>query len=195
MAYKSLFWHPNKSNIFSLTERSFYKKRMENFQEILSILHNKELKLSTAESVTGGGLAQQITHYPGASNIFQGGIILYTNSSKISFLGKKAKKIIENRETISKKMVILMAQKSLSFFKSQITIATSGNAGPTTIENKKLGLIYFSISTPSSHYPFKLIIKGKNREEIREKITKRIWKELLNILKSPTFLTKGEQKA
>ena len=88
------------------------KKYRNKIKKIINSLINKKITLSVAESCTGGMLAQNITSISGASNVFNFGIITYSNQSKIKFL-KVPSKLISKYGSVSHECCLSMV-KNLS---------------------------------------------------------------------------------
>ena len=114
--------------------------------QIVNLLKNKKLTLSTAESCTGGRLAQYITSVPGSSEVFFGGIIAYSNSVKMDLLGVDGN-TIEINGAVSEEVALQMANGVRKKMKSDIGIGITGISGPTGgTELKPVGLVYIAIS-------------------------------------------------
>jgi nicotinamide-nucleotide amidase len=132
------------------------------------LLTDKKLTLATAESCTGGTIAQKITSIAGASNYFKGSIVAYHSSIKIKELGVD-KKLIDAFSVVSAQVAEAMAVGIQQKFKTDYAVATTGNAGPTTdLTDKTVGTVYIAIATPtkvfSEEYNF-----GKPREKVIER--------------------------
>jgi len=100
--------------------------------KILKILKIKKLTIACVESCTGGLISSYITSYSGASNFFIGSIIPYSNELKVKLLGIHHKQIKKNG-SVSKKIAYLMAKKLFTKTKANISISTTGVAGPTKL--------------------------------------------------------------
>ena len=104
--------------------------------------------IATAESCTGGKLAEKITSVPGASAYFMGSVVSYATQSKIDVLGID-KTIIDKYSVVSLQVVEAMAQKVQQLFNTDYAIATTGNAGPTKGDaNAEVGTVCIAIATP-----------------------------------------------
>jgi len=118
---------------------------LKNAKQIVNLLKNKKLTLSSAESCTGGMLAQYLTSISGASKIFKFGIITYSNQSKIKYL-KVPSQIIKEYGAVSEECCYSMLYNLSKISKTEITIATTGVAGPTGGSKlKPIGLVYIGI--------------------------------------------------
>lgn len=134
-------------------------------KEIGKLLTENNQTLATAESFTGGYIASLITSIPGASNYYKGSVISYTADLKIKELGVP-KTLIETHSVVSAAVVEAMALGIQKKFNTDFSIATTGNAGPTTDNtDKTIGDVFIGIATPNgvtSHF-FNL---GQPREKV-----------------------------
>lgn len=138
--------------------------------DIFQQCKNKNLNIITMESCTGGLISAAITDVPGSSEVFDKGLITYSNASKIDILGV-LKTTIDTFGAVSREVVSEMASKLLKggLSKNKISIATSGVAGPGKSEHKPVGLVWLA-----SYKHDNLIVKKMNfgnlsRYEIRQK--------------------------
>ena len=116
-------------------------------EEIISLLESHGQTLSTAESITGGGLGAVITSIAGASKIYRGGVIAYSNGAKEDILGV-APSLIDTHGVVSEEVAIAMAQGAAQKFSSTWAIATTGVAGPGPSEGVAQGSVWVAISGP-----------------------------------------------
>jgi nicotinamide-nucleotide amidase len=137
-------------------------------EEIVSILKEKNLTLSCAESCTGGLIAKSITDVSGCSSVFYGGVVSYDNSVKMNILGVKAETLI-TYGAVSHETAREMAQGVKSALKTDIGISTTGIAGPGGGTAKKpVGTVYIGIAIGDDISTALLSInKTLNRDEIR----------------------------
>ena len=113
--------------------------------KLVSLLKERNLTISCAESLTGGLFASSITNVSGASNVFKGGVVSYTNEIKEKVLGVE-KNVLDNEGAISYECCKQMANNVKSIFNTDIGVSFTGNAGPSANENKPVGLVYIGIS-------------------------------------------------
>ena len=114
-------------------------------QNIIKNLKKKKLKISLAESCTGGMLANQITSVNGASKVFELGMVTYSNQAKINTL-LVPKEIIKKYGAVSKECCEIMAKNIKKIGKSDIGVSITGIAGPDGGSFKKpVGLVYVGI--------------------------------------------------
>ena len=97
---------------------------------VTDLLKQNNLTISCAESCTGGQIAKLLNEIPGASTYFKGGVVAYATDSKIDVLGVLENTINDNT-VVSEQVALEMALGAQRIFKSDIAIATTGNAGPS----------------------------------------------------------------
>ena len=112
--------------------------------EIAAKLQSKNITMATAESCTGGWISQEITALPGSSNWFDCGFVTYSNEAKQRMLGV-AEQTLQDHGAVSGAVVAEMAQGCLINSNAQISVATSGVAGPGGgSEEKPVGTVWFA---------------------------------------------------
>lgn len=132
---------------------------------IIKVMKRRGLTLSTAESITAGGVAAALTEIPGSSAVYQGGVVTYSDVSKTKFLGIP-KRVLTKHTAVSEQVAISMAQSVRTQFKSDYSISTTGVAGPGRAYGQKAGTVWIAIDTPSGTTSVLLALSG-NRAEIR----------------------------
>lgn len=149
--------------------------------DLISTLRDKGLSLSTAESCTGGNIAHYLTLVAGCSDVYNGGVVAYSNSAKTNILGIPAD-IIEANGAVSEEVVRAMAEGACRVFNTDCAVATSGIAGPTGgTDNKPVGTVWTAVTTPNGTYSELYHLSGP-RSEIIDKSTLLILRLLLNHL-------------
>ena len=139
----------------------------KNVNRIISLLKNKKITLSIAESCTGGMLSQVITSVSGASKVFKFGIVAYSNQSKVKYL-KVPLKIIKIYGSVSKQCCRAMLNNLSKISKSEINIAITGVAGPNGGSKlKPVGLVYIGIKKGKRIEINEYFFKNKDRDNIR----------------------------
>lgn len=142
-----------------------------------NLLKDKKMTLATAESCTGGKIAQLITSIPGASSYFKGGLVTYATETKISLLGINPD-LIEKYSVVSKEVAQEMALSAQRVLKSDFAIATTGNAGPLKGDSDvEVGTVFISVITPNE-----VIVEEFNFGQPREKVIDRSVNKALEIL-------------
>lgn len=115
-------------------------------------LTEKGLTLATAESCTGGRIAEQLTANSGASSYFKGSLVSYATSSKIDIL-KIDPELIQAHSVVSEEIAIAMAKNVRELFKVDFAISTTGNAGPTKGEaDAEVGTVFIGFATSEKAY-------------------------------------------
>jgi nicotinamide-nucleotide amidase len=113
------------------------------------LLVEKKATLCTAESCTGGKIAQMITSVPGSSAYFKGSVIAYDNSVKIQLLNVPEAVII-NKGAVSQEAIVSMAEGARQLFNTDYAVATSGIAGPDGgTEEKPVGTVWIAVASNS----------------------------------------------
>ena len=116
--------------------------------QIADLLLNKQWKLATAESCTGGLIAAACTELSGSSNWFERGFVTYSNEAKTELLGVDAA-LIASQGAVSEAVVRAMALGALQHSRAQVTVAVTGVAGPTGgSAEKPVGTVWFGWATP-----------------------------------------------
>ena len=136
-------------------------------------LIKKKIKISFAESCTGGMLASSITSISGASKVFNLGLITYSNLAKIKIL-KINKKIIQKYGAVSQECCKAMVVNLSKISRAHINISITGIAGPKGgTEKKPVGLVYIGLKRGNKIIISKNIFKSKNRTSIQKKTVKK----------------------
>lgn len=151
-------------------------------QKVHEIFKKKGLKLSVAESCTGGLISHYITLLPGASTFFEAGVVAYSAESKKKILGLQSK-TIASHGVISKETAKEMAERMRLLTKTGCAVSTTGNLGPDSLEGKDIGLIYTAVSMCGKTFVKELRLNG-NREEIKERAAVSAMEFLLEIMES-----------
>ena len=133
-------------------------------KDVIASLKSRNETLSTAESITGGGLGYAITSVPGTSDIYVGGSIAYHREIKESHLGISAD-LINSKTVYSEEVAFAMAQGALDTFKTTWAIATTGVAGPEASDGVAAGTVWVAIVGPIAQ-SIQLALDGE-RENIR----------------------------
>ncbi|MBN1349589.1 CinA family protein [candidate division KSB1 bacterium] len=152
-------------------------------EDIIHFLMNRALTIVTAESCTGGLIAKLLTDVPGASRVFLGGIVSYSNEMKEKWLGVVSS-ILDQHGAVSAEVTEQMVCGILAKTKANVGVAVSGIAGPTGgTETKPVGTVYISAKCNDSLITWHRIFEG-DRNAIREQSAEAALKlidQLLNI--------------
>ena len=155
-------------------------------RKLLESCLNKNIKLITAESCTGGLLSSNITGIAGSSAVFSYGIICYSNKSKRKFLNV-ADRTLKSYGAVSFETVKeMLAGLSKQADSKTLTIAISGVAGPSGSESKPVGLVFIGVKISSNDTE---VITEHNfgnidRNKIQQKSVNEALKMSLDILKN-----------
>ena len=146
---------------------------MVKFKKLIQKLKQKRLKISFAESCTGGLLAQSITSISGASKVFNLSVVTYSNDSKISILNVP-KKIIDKFGAVSEECCLSMVKNLAKISKSQINVSITGIAGPKGgTKQKPVGLVYIGVKNGKKIVVSKNQFKNKARNAIQKATVKK----------------------
>ncbi|NCO83089.1 MAG: hypothetical protein COZ31_03660 [Nitrospirae bacterium CG_4_10_14_3_um_filter_44_29] len=151
-------------------------------RKVHELFKKKGLKLSVAESCTGGLISHYITLLPGAGAFFEAGVVTYSAESKKKILGLQAKTIAAHG-VISKETAKEMAERMCLLTKTGCAVSTTGNLGPDVLEGKDIGLIYIAVSLGGETFVRELRLNGK-REEIKERAAVSALKFLVGVMES-----------
>jgi len=151
----------------------------ETIERVLGkLLIQQNKTISTAESCTGGKIAQILTSVSGASNYFKGSIVSYSTETKIAVLGIP-EDLIKEYSVVSAEVAKQMAINVKNIMKTDYAIATTGNAGPTKGDsNAELGTVFIALATPKG-----VIVNEFNFGQSREKVIDRAVIKSLEILR------------
>lgn len=146
-------------------------------------LKQKGLLVATAESCTGGGVAQAITEIAGCSEWFDCGFITYSSDSKTEILDVSAV-LIAQHGAVSEEIAAAMAQGALAHSDAHVAIATTGIAGPTgAVPGKPVGTICFGWVMGKRVVTERKVFSG-DRHTIREQTVAYSLQGLLRFLKT-----------
>ncbi|MBN1897555.1 MAG: CinA family protein [Spirochaetes bacterium] len=135
---------------------------------IACTLREKRLTLAFAESCTGGWLAKAITDRAGASDYFKGSLVSYSNESKIRILGVRAS-TLRQYGAVSRQTAGEMAGKAARLFRSDISLAVTGIAGPAGGRAKKpVGTVFIAVYFKKRTKVFHFIFQG-SRKKVRQR--------------------------
>ena len=152
-------------------------------KSLIKLFIRKKIKISVAESCTGGLLASAITSISGASKIFNLGLITYSNQAKIKIL-KVNKKIIKKYGAVSHECCYAMVNNLSKISKANINVSITGIAGPRGGTKKKpVGLVYIGVKKGSKIEINKFLFKSKKRSSIQKATVKKALNLLLRAAK------------
>ena len=142
-------------------------------KSLLKLLIKKKIKVSFAESCTGGLLASTVTSVNGASKVFNLGLITYSNQSKIKVL-KVNKNIIKKYGAVSYECCKSMVNNLAKISKANINISITGIAGPKGgTKQKPVGLVYIGIKKGNKIKVNEYLFKSQKRSSIQRATVKK----------------------
>ena len=152
-------------------------------QKIVNVLRKKGLKISFAESCTGGLLSSSITSISNSSKVFTIGLVTYSNQSKISLL-KVPKKIISKHGAVSYETCLSMVKNLNKISKTNISVSITGIAGPKGGTKKKpVGLVFIGIKKENKTLVKKYLFKNKKRSSIQRVTVNKALNLILSFVK------------
>ena len=152
-------------------------------KKIVKILIKKKLKISFAESCTGGLLSSAITSVNGSSKVFTLGLLAYSNQSKTQIL-KVSKNIIRKYGSVSEQVCLAMVKNLSKISKTNISVSITGIAGPSGgTKIKPVGLVYVGIKKNNKISVKKYLFKNKGRSYIQRSAVNKCLELILNALK------------
>ena len=150
--------------------------------KVVKKLIKKKLKVSFAESCTGGLLSSSITSISGSSKIFNLGLVTYSNKVKTNIL-KVPKKIIDKYGAVSKECCLSMVKNLSKISKANISVSITGIAGPNGgTKLKPVGLVYIGIKKGNKIIIKKNLFKSKNRISVQKITVNNTLKIISNII-------------
>jgi len=156
---------------------------VNNSKKIVNLLKKNKLKISIAESCTGGLLSSAITSVSGSFKVFTLGLVTYSNQSKNSVL-KIPKKIIRKYGTVSYETCLSMVRNLSKIGKTEISVSITGIAGPKGGTKKKpVGLVYIGIKKRNKTLVKKHLFKNKGRLYIQKTAVNKSLNLILSFIK------------
>lgn len=148
--------------------------------ELVKLLNDGKMKISTVESCTGGLIASSIVSVSGASNVFEYGFVTYSNAAKKECVGV-ADEIFEKYGAVSAECAYAMAKGGKKKADSHICISVTGVAGPSSDEGKEAGLVYIGVAYKETSV-YECHFSG-DRQTIREAAAKKAVELAIRTLK------------
>lgn len=132
-----------------------------------TLLLERGLSLATAESCTGGAIAQRLTALPGVSAVYRGGVVSYWTSVKADVLGVP-QRVLDAYGAVSEETARAMAEGACRATGAEIGVSVTGVAGPDSDERgNPVGLVYLGLHTPDGTFCRKLDLGRRRRDRIR----------------------------
>lgn len=150
-------------------------------ERAFELLRHHGLKISAAESCTGGLFTKMITDFPGSSAVLDCSIVTYANEAKIKLLGV-SEESIKNYGVVSEQVAAEMADGIAGVMNADIGIGITGIAGPDGgTEKKPVGLVWTAIHFNNETIACKLQLSG-SRDEIRNKTCEAVFENIITII-------------
>jgi len=151
-------------------------------QKVVTLLKRKKLKISFAESCTGGLLSSAITSVNGSSKVFSMGFVTYSNQAKITVL-KVHKKIVEKYGAVSIQCCLAMVNNLSKISKSKVCISVTGIAGPNGgSKQKPVGLVFIGIKIGKKVIVNKCNFKNRGRSFIQRQAVQKTLNLLVKLI-------------
>lgn len=154
---------------------------MENAKKLVSLCTQKQITISSCESLTAGLFTSTIASIPGASAILKGGIVTYFTEMK-KVLVHVDEEIIEKFGVVSEPCAIAMAKNTRELMEVDYCVSFTGNAGPSQMEEKPAGRVYCAIASKDEVIPFMFQCNDMERNEVRQCVVDLMIDELLEIV-------------
>jgi len=152
-------------------------------QKIVKLLKKKKLKISVAESCTGGMFSSVLTSVSGSSKVFTMGLVTYSNQSKNRLL-KVPKQIIKKHGAVSIQCCFSMVNNLSKISKTNVAVSITGIAGPSGgTKQKPVGLVYIGVKRANKVKINRFLFKNKSRSNVQRAAVKKALELILSILK------------
>ena len=149
-------------------------------ERVVKLFTEKGMSFGFAESLTGGMISSEIVGVPGASAVFSGSVVCYTNDVKMNVLGVPEAVIDEHTE-VSSECAEAMAEGLCKTIGCDCSVAVTGIAGPTgELPGKPVGTVYFGYSFNGKNGSFRRVFSG-DRLEIRKQTVSCALETLISI--------------
>lgn len=153
-------------------------------QELVKLLIDKKMKISCAESCTGGLLASNIVEVPAASQVFDMSFVTYANEAKVLLIDVQ-QQTIDTYGVVSEEVALEMAVGCANKASANIGVGISGIAGPTGATlTKPIGMVCFGFYIDGQTYRFTKLFGNIGRTEVRVASVNFVIDTLLEILKT-----------
>ncbi|MEE0945173.1 MAG: CinA family protein [Clostridia bacterium] len=147
----------------------------------VSLLIEKNLKISAAESCTGGLFTKMITDVAGSSAVLDASVVAYANAAKIKFLGVSERNISEHG-VVSEIVASEMAIGATKLMGADVGVGITGIAGPDGgSAEKPVGLVWTAVCYKGKVYPAKLQFSG-DRDTVREKTCEAVFNNIIELI-------------
>ncbi len=152
-------------------------------EQTVNLLKEKNLKIATAESCTGGLVSSYITAISGASAVFELGVTSYSNDIKNRILSVDSQ-TLENFGAVSQNTAKLMAENVKNLSNADIGLSVTGVAGPNLQEGHAVGTVFIGVSGKKGTITEKLAIEPNGRDFVREQAVYKLLEALIKYIEN-----------
>lgn len=152
-------------------------------EQAVSLLKEKNLKIATAESCTGGLVSSYITAVSGTSQVFELGVTSYSNNIKHRILSVDSQ-TLENFGAVSHNTAKLMAENVKNLSNADIGLSVTGVAGPNLQEGHSVGTVFIGVSGKNGTVTEKLAIEPKGRDFVRQQAVYKLLEALIKYVEN-----------
>ena len=152
-------------------------------EQAVNLLKEKNLKIATAESCTGGLVSGYITAVSGASAVFELGVTSYSNDIKNRILNVDSQ-TLENFGAVSQNTAKLMAENVKILAQAHIGLSVTGVSGPASQEGHPVGTVFIGVSGKNGTVTEKLAIDPKDRNFVREQAVYKLLEALIEYIEN-----------
>ena len=157
----------NKSIVLNFGDQLYAEDDYSLKQRIVDYATLRRIKMSVAESFTGGNIARTIVSVPGASAMFYEGAVTYDTNAKIERLGVD-RQTVDKYTVVSSQVASEMVKGLLSTGNCQVAVSTTGYAGPNVGDEDNAGLCFIGVGTEKGINVYKFKFDGSRNEIINE---------------------------
>jgi nicotinamide-nucleotide amidase len=172
-----------KEEIFARVGKYYFGSNDDTIEQTIVLkLKERNYKIASAESLTGGKFIEKLISVPGVSAVCQGSIVCYDESVKRNVL-QVSKETINSYGTVSSECALEMAKNVADLLDASVGISFTGIAGPDPIEGKPVGTVYISVYIKNEQHIVKKFVFTGDREGIRYRAVLKGYELLFNLLK------------
>lgn len=150
--------------------------------ELITLLRDKHMSVASIESLTAGMFCAEVAKCAGASDVLKGGLVTYQTQVKETVLHVDSH-VIDTYGVISQECALQMAKQGMKMFDASIVVACSGNAGPSVMEDKSVGLVYIGIVCGEFEATYELKLQG-DRNGIRQQVCIQMAEKIMEVVRN-----------
>ncbi len=150
-------------------------------KQVLDAARAKNIRITTAESCTGGMIAAVLTAIPGSSDVFDRGFVTYSNAAKQDMLGVQ-NKTLSAHGAVSEEIAAEMAKGALANSQAHLAVSVTGIAGPGGSEHKPEGRVCFGTAQAGPGHTETVEFGPLGRQQVRDAATRHALTLLLKAL-------------